>query len=107
VDNDAARIEFLEARLFQHGYRTDTAVVANLAETILEGKISLVLTYLPLEPERIAARGVPVLVMVSDEVPTCNRTDTGNSSVAYLSCFAGSDALVEEIARMIGPGANE
>lgn len=65
VDNDPGRIEYMQNLLFRSGYQIVSASTGEL-ERSLESSPRLVLSFLAIRPEEIAARGIPVLVMVPE-----------------------------------------
>ena len=101
VDNDPGRIEYLENLLYRHGYQIVTTVADTLTRG-LEGQPNLVVSYVPLQPGDIAARGIPVLMMVPESTVQ-EYGDASNPTVVYLSRSAGSEELIDNIGSLIGP----
>jgi CheY-like chemotaxis protein len=101
LDDDVGRLEVLQQLLYQHGYQTDTSGVVEL-EARAGPTTRLVLAYLPVPPKRLAAIGVPVLLMDCTEA---RLGSWGTAAVSHLSSRAGFDDLLDRIGCLIGPGS--
>ncbi|MCP4605033.1 MAG: hypothetical protein GY847_31675 [Proteobacteria bacterium] len=102
VDNDSDRIEYLEHVLFQKGYQACNIAVDKQEQELGKSEANLVLTYIPLEAEKITARKIPIIFMTPDNEPAQAQAYSSNPLVACLPASMSSDVLIEKITGMIG-----
>ena len=95
----------VENQLFRAGYQIVTVSKDELDKR-LNSAPRLVLSYLRLDPEEIAARGVPVLMMVQHGGSDNERVDRTGAPVAYLPNSVGSQVLIDKI-RTLTPRGEE
>ena len=101
VDYSPGRIEYYEYFFFQNGYLVRAATLEDLEENDTMDNVKLVLSFLPLEPEKITERDIPVIFVIPDDSTADENADPDNPLVAYLPASTSSDTLFDKITGLI------
>ena len=104
IDKNLARIEHLENLLYRHNFLVHTLSPDELERGDNPNTFSLVLTYLPLNPAWKPLQGIPMLVVLPDDI----SSETGPSrgvppDVIYLPAAVSPSVVADKIIDILRP----
>ena len=103
LDDDIGRVEFMEYRLVHERYQADVTPVKELEAYLRRKQPKVIVSFLPLEAGVLASHGIPLIMMVGDEVAEQQRVDGPDPpGVVRLSRSGDLDDLFEKIAEFVG-----
>lgn len=103
IDKNPARIEYLESLLYHHNFLVHTHSPDELERAVNPDTFSLVLTYLPLNPAWSPLRGIPMLVVRTDNSSETRPSQGVPPDVIYLPATASPSVVVDRIIDILRP----